>query len=74
MSVDTSLGSDLVKAAATSRNFIPLPQAKNVPAFLNKLYNMVSDSTSDSLIKWSASGESFLVLRPEQVAKHIEFV
>lgn len=32
---------------------------------------MVSDSASDTLIKWSASGESFLVLRPEQVAKHI---
>ncbi|KTW30555.1 uncharacterized protein T551_01838 [Pneumocystis jirovecii RU7] len=71
MSIDESVGNDLVKSASISGNFIPLPQAKNVPAFLNKLYNMVSDSASDTLIKWSASGESFLVLRPEQVAKHI---
>ncbi|KAG4302448.1 hypothetical protein PCK1_001284 [Pneumocystis canis] len=71
MSIDASHGSDLIRSTTTPGNFIPLPQAKNVPAFLNKLYNMVSDSASDSLIKWSASGESFLVLRPEQVAKHI---
>ncbi|KAG4304241.1 hypothetical protein PORY_002422 [Pneumocystis oryctolagi] len=71
MSINASVGGDLVKSSSVSGSFIPLPQAKNVPAFLNKLYNMVSDSASDALIKWSASGESFLVLRPEQVAKHI---
>ncbi|KTW26612.1 hypothetical protein T552_02621 [Pneumocystis carinii B80] len=71
MSVDPLFGGDLVKTPAALGNFIPVPQVKNVPAFLNKLYNMVSDSASDSLIKWSDSGESFLVLRPEHVAKHI---
>jgi hypothetical protein len=33
---------------------------KNVPAFLNKLYNMVNDSTTDNMIKWSLDGRSFI--------------
>lgn len=30
-----------------------------VPAFLNKLFSMVSDHSTDELIYWSDSGESF---------------
>lgn len=30
-----------------------------VPAFLNKLYTMVSDSEVDDLIYWGESGDSF---------------
>ncbi len=46
----------------------PLPAAvppsnpslnKNVPAFLNKLYGMVSDPNTDDMIHWSEDGLSF---------------
>ncbi|GAA5836935.1 hypothetical protein JCM9279_007706 [Rhodotorula babjevae] len=35
--------------------------AKNVPAFLTKLFTMVSDPGTDDLIRWSDDGESFFV-------------
>ncbi|RKP08046.1 hypothetical protein THASP1DRAFT_5540, partial [Thamnocephalis sphaerospora] len=41
-----------------------------VPAFLNKLYNMVSDPSSD-LIRWSDSGTSFIVTRHEDFAREV---
>ncbi|GAA5989453.1 hypothetical protein JCM5350_000710, partial [Sporobolomyces pararoseus] len=34
--------------------------ARSVPAFLNKLYTMVSDPSTDDLIRWSDDGDSFL--------------
>lgn len=34
-------------------------EVMKVPAFLNKLYTMVSDSEVDDLIYWSESGDSF---------------
>ncbi|KAJ3333447.1 stress-responsive transcription factor hsf1 [Blyttiomyces sp. JEL0837] len=43
---------------------------KNVPAFLNKLYNMVSDSSSD-LIHWSEDGRAFIVQRHEDFAREV---
>ena len=45
--------------------------AKNVPAFLNKLYAMVSDPSTNSLIHWSEDGLSFLVHRQEDFAKEV---
>ncbi|KAI9492345.1 hypothetical protein BDB00DRAFT_728230, partial [Zychaea mexicana] len=44
---------------------------RGVPAFLNKLYSMVDDSATDSLIRWSADGASFIVERHELFAKTI---
>ncbi|KAI9249751.1 hypothetical protein BDA99DRAFT_414241, partial [Phascolomyces articulosus] len=44
---------------------------RGVPAFLNKLYSMVDDSATDSLIRWSSDGASFIVERHEQFAKTI---
>ncbi|CAG8676929.1 3018_t:CDS:2, partial [Scutellospora calospora] len=42
---------------------------RSVPAFLNKLYNMVNDPQSNELITWSEAGSSFLVKRPQDFAK-----
>ncbi|KAJ2453975.1 Heat shock transcription factor [Coemansia sp. RSA 2336] len=42
-----------------------------VTPFLNKLYSMVDDSSSDDLIRWSADGNSFVVLRHEDFAKEV---
>ncbi|KAI9477093.1 hypothetical protein BDB00DRAFT_776042 [Zychaea mexicana] len=44
---------------------------QNVPAFLNKLYNMVDDLTTDDLIRWADDGMSFIVLRHEDFAKRV---
>lgn len=44
---------------------------QNVPAFLNKLYNMVDDRTTDELIRWSEDGLSFIVIRHEEFAKKV---
>ncbi|KZT44008.1 hypothetical protein SISSUDRAFT_977192 [Sistotremastrum suecicum HHB10207 ss-3] len=45
--------------------------SKSIPAFLNKLYNMVDDPSTDSLIKWSDNGDSFLVLDHERFAHEV---
>ncbi|KAJ2803062.1 Heat shock transcription factor, partial [Coemansia helicoidea] len=42
-----------------------------VTPFLNKLYNIVDDSASDDLIRWSAEGNSFVVVRHEDFAKEV---
>jgi len=41
---------------------IILPQiASSVPAFLGKLWKMVDDPDTDSLISWSYEGNSFII-------------
>jgi len=45
--------------------------SKNVPAFLNKLYNMVNDPSTDNLIHWSEDGSTFIVQRHEEFAKEV---
>ncbi|WVQ98411.1 hypothetical protein IAU59_005534 [Kwoniella sp. CBS 9459] len=42
-----------------------------VPAFLNKLYTMVSDSEVDDLIYWGESGDSFFVPNAEQFGREL---
>ncbi|KAI8138286.1 hypothetical protein BJV82DRAFT_523776 [Fennellomyces sp. T-0311] len=44
---------------------------RGVPAFLNKLYSMVNDPSTDSLIRWSTDGASFIVDRHEHFAKTV---
>ncbi|KAG0252044.1 stress-responsive transcription factor hsf1 [Actinomortierella ambigua] len=65
-------------ASSTARNGADTPPLQphprpsnntrgNVAAFLTKLYNMVSEPSSDNLIRWSPDGHSFIV------ANHVEF-
>ncbi|KAJ2713045.1 Heat shock transcription factor, partial [Coemansia spiralis] len=42
-----------------------------VTPFLNKLYNIVDDNASNDLIRWSAEGNSFVVVRHEDFAKEV---
>ncbi|KAL1407471.1 Heat shock transcription factor [Vanrija albida] len=42
-----------------------------VPAFLNKLFSMVSDSETDDLIYWADSGDSFFVPNHERFGKEL---
>ncbi|KAI9358589.1 hypothetical protein DFJ73DRAFT_616553, partial [Zopfochytrium polystomum] len=41
-----------------------------VPAFLNKLYNMVNDESSN-LIRWSDDGQAFIVENHEEFAREV---
>ncbi|KAL0240186.1 hypothetical protein I308_106734 [Cryptococcus tetragattii IND107] len=46
-------------------------EVMKVPAFLNKLYTMVSDSEVDDLIYWSESGDSFFVPNAELFGREL---
>lgn len=59
----------LETASGTEASASPGP--KHQAAFVSKLYQMVSDPSTDHLIKWSSTGESFLVLKPEDFAKSL---
>ncbi|XP_068251840.1 heat shock factor protein 1 isoform X1 [Nyctibius grandis] len=47
------------------------PGGSNVPAFLTKLWTLVEDPDTDSLICWSPSGNSFHVFDQGQFAKEV---
>ncbi|EIN06984.1 hypothetical protein PUNSTDRAFT_71621, partial [Punctularia strigosozonata HHB-11173 SS5] len=42
-----------------------------VPAFLQKLYEMVNDPSNQGLIRWSDAGDSFYVLDHERFAREV---
>ncbi|ORZ10708.1 hypothetical protein BCR42DRAFT_105000 [Absidia repens] len=44
---------------------------RNIPAFLNKLYSMVNDVSTDDLIRWSKKGDSFIVEQHELFSKTV---
>ncbi|CEP17785.1 hypothetical protein [Parasitella parasitica] len=48
-----------------------LTAQRSVPAFLNKLYNMVEDTSTTDLIRWSNEGTSFIVEKHEEFAKTV---
>lgn len=42
-----------------------------LPGFLSKLFNLVNDAETDDFIHWAASGQSFVIVNPEEFAKLI---
>ncbi|KAH6569551.1 hypothetical protein BASA62_004717 [Batrachochytrium salamandrivorans] len=58
------------RSAGTQRRGLPAPN-RIIPAFLNKLYNMVSDSSTDEHIHWNEDGTSFIVSHPLSFAKAV---
>ncbi|KAI9638631.1 uncharacterized protein MKK02DRAFT_22296 [Dioszegia hungarica] len=46
-------------------------EVTKVPAFLTKLFSMVSDQDTNALIYWSPKGDSFLIPHQEELAKKI---
>ncbi|KAJ1679876.1 Heat shock transcription factor [Spiromyces aspiralis] len=56
---------------AISRRTNNINRHLSVPGFLNKLYNMVDESNSNDLIRWSDDGETFIVTRHEEFAKQV---
>ncbi|KAI8377904.1 uncharacterized protein BYT42DRAFT_546523 [Radiomyces spectabilis] len=60
-----------VSTTTSSQSTDQRPKLQNVPAFLNKLFNMVNDPSTDDLIRWSPDGTSFIVTRHEDFAKQV---
>ncbi|SCV01279.1 LAMI_0G10462g1_1 [Lachancea mirantina] len=48
-----------------------LTATKTRPAFINKLWSMVNDTTNQKLIKWSDDGKSFIVTNREKFVHEI---
>ncbi|KAG5634984.1 hypothetical protein H0H81_000135 [Sphagnurus paluster] len=58
---------------ARQRAPIPAPKSSRqaVPAFLQKLHEMVNDPNNHELIRWSDAGDSFYVLDHERFAREV---
>ncbi|KAF8185022.1 hypothetical protein K438DRAFT_1723885 [Mycena galopus ATCC 62051] len=52
----------LARLNVPAAQFAAAPVPTRIPAFLDKLYRMVDDPNTDEYIKWSDSGDSFLVV------------
>lgn len=43
----------------------------SLPPFLSKTYEMVDDSSTDSIVSWSAGDKSFIVWNPPEFARDL---
>ncbi|KAF8147566.1 hypothetical protein B0H34DRAFT_739175 [Crassisporium funariophilum] len=66
------------QVALTRSHRMPVPSShiskaarQVVPAFLQKLYEMVNDPNNQELIRWSEAGDSFFVLDHERFAHEV---
>ncbi|KAJ7219053.1 HSF-type DNA-binding-domain-containing protein, partial [Mycena pura] len=60
-----------VTLARASRPSSHAPPVTRIPAFLNKLYEMVNDDKTNHLIEWSASGDTFYVYDQERFSRDV---
>ncbi|XP_057758430.1 heat shock factor protein HSF8-like [Arachis stenosperma] len=69
--VSTSGGDDgggmLVPAPAP----MPMPSTNTPPPFLSKTYDMVEDPSTDPIVSWSATNNSFVVWNPPEFARDL---
>ncbi|PHT39906.1 Heat shock factor protein HSF8 [Capsicum baccatum] len=49
----------------------PMPSANAPPPFLVKTYDMVDDSSTDKIVSWSATNNSFVVWDPPEFARDL---
>ncbi|KAK7407144.1 hypothetical protein VNO78_08812 [Psophocarpus tetragonolobus] len=49
----------------------PIPNANAPPPFLSKTYDMVEDPSTDAIVSWSASNNSFIVWDPPEFARDL---
>ncbi|KAJ7489939.1 hypothetical protein B0H11DRAFT_1047841 [Mycena galericulata] len=70
--ITTMASSKQVALTRTTRPpVIQVTQGARIPAFLNKLYEMVNDEKTNHLIKWSDSGDSFFVYDQERFSENV---
>ncbi|KAH7889191.1 hypothetical protein F5I97DRAFT_1934154 [Phlebopus sp. FC_14] len=61
----------LTVASRGGSSHLNKPARQLVPAFLQKLYEMVNDPADQDLIRWSDTGDSFFVLDQERFASEV---
>ncbi|KAG8726009.1 stress-responsive transcription factor hsf1, partial [Ceratobasidium sp. 423] len=69
-----NMASSTDQLALTKANRAPTVSTSTrqaVPAFLNKLYNMVSNPETDELVRWSDEGDSFYIPSHERLSKEL---
>lgn len=49
----------------------PMPNANAPPPFLIKTYDMVDDPTTDDIVSWSSTNNSFVVWNPPEFARDL---
>ncbi|XP_020203073.1 heat shock factor protein HSF8 [Cajanus cajan] len=49
----------------------PIPNANAPPPFLSKTYDMVEDPSTDAIVSWSATNNSFVVWDPPEFARDL---
>lgn len=49
----------------------PMPNANTPPPFLVKTYDMVDDPSTDKIVSWSATNNSFVVWDPPEFARDL---
>ncbi|MED6143695.1 hypothetical protein PIB30_008337 [Stylosanthes scabra] len=49
----------------------PIPNANAPPPFLSKTYDMVDDPSTDAVVSWSATNNSFVVWNPPEFARDL---
>ncbi|KAF9449460.1 hypothetical protein P691DRAFT_667474 [Macrolepiota fuliginosa MF-IS2] len=69
MATDNQLA--ISRGPRTSPQHVPKSARQTVPAFLQKLYEMVNDDKNQDLIRWSDAGDSFFVLDHERFAREV---
>ncbi|KAJ6547325.1 hypothetical protein B0H19DRAFT_1165042 [Mycena capillaripes] len=60
-----------VALARPTRPPVHVAQVQRIPAFLNKLYEMVNDPKTNHLIEWSALGDTFYVYDQERFSREV---
>jgi heat shock transcription factor len=50
---------------------IPMQNSNAPPPFLSKTYDMVDDSSTDAIVSWSATNNSFVVWDPPEFARDL---
>ena len=59
------------KAAAAKREALSKRPPKQIPPFIQKLSSFLDNNTNEALIRWSPSGDSFIVVDEEQFANKL---
>ncbi|KAI6043325.1 hypothetical protein EDC04DRAFT_2890961 [Pisolithus marmoratus] len=70
-SVSADPQKSLMVAPRTSSSHLNKPARQLVPAFLQKLYEMVNDPADHHLIRWSDTGDSFFILDQERFSSDV---
>ncbi|KAJ7470524.1 transcription factor Hsf1 [Mycena latifolia] len=60
-----------VALARPARPPVHVTQGPRIPAFLNKLYEMVNDEKTNHLIEWSSAGDTFYVYDQERFSREV---